>query len=137
MRCFNTFSIFNTEKWILFFVSPWHSISGQHFLIVMYLRVEGAKSADQIHNSQSSGTNFKDRMPHTQTVPTLVHVYFVAVTTLLIMKLIYIIYIYIYIYIYIFIAALIFLLEYFRITRAFCILPYCTVYIVRSRARSE
>ncbi len=34
--------------------------------------------------------------------------------------------------IYIFIAALIFLLEYFRITRAFCILPYCTVYIVRS-----
>ncbi len=38
---------------------------------------------------------------------------------------------YIYIYIYIFIAALIFLLEYFRITRAFCILPYCTVYIVR------
>ncbi len=35
-------------------------------------------------------------------------------------------------YIYIFIAALIFLLEYFRITRAFCILPYCTVYIVRS-----
>ncbi len=36
------------------------------------------------------------------------------------------------IYIYIFIAALIFLLEYFRITRAFCILPYCTVYIVRS-----
>ncbi len=37
----------------------------------------------------------------------------------------------VYIYIYIFIAALIFLLEYFRITRAFCILPYCTVYIVR------
>ncbi len=35
-------------------------------------------------------------------------------------------------YIYIFIAALIFLFEYFRITRAFCILPYCTVYIVRS-----
>ncbi len=35
-------------------------------------------------------------------------------------------------YILLFIAALIFLLEYFRITRAFCILPYCTVYIVRS-----
>ncbi len=47
--------------------------------------------------------------------------------------------IYIYSYIYIFIAALIFLLEYFRITRAFCILPYCTVYIVRytTHARSE
>ncbi len=39
---------------------------------------------------------------------------------------------YIYTHICIFIAALIFLLEYFRITRAFCILPYCTVYIVRS-----
>ncbi len=46
---------------------------------------------------------------------------------------------YIYYIIYIFIAALIFLLEYFRITRAFCILPYCTVYIVRytTHARSE